>query len=328
MDNEDFAKGTEKLVDPVTVGSIHFLQQLYGMLPLPVQRTMLDKASETMPYMGFVVEPYAFFLFYEVADEARASAMLPDGFRLAKASVFDGDEPACYAVMSFFRVHTSAFWGARAEFYLIAEDERTGLLSWVIVDYLSDTISYDRAHGLRAPSVAGAVVTTTSDGSVLVDIDGEHEGRIAFSASLDRARMRSLDQRLWIEGNLSVGYGKALSHDRGDVFSLTFLPEEMMQALDVPLGNLVVSSAGWHDDLVASEPSRLACFPFAQHLLSDSPGRASRHTSERELSKAARAVDFDELRPFSVGSVRAGVVAGTVATLGIIAALAIALVRK
>ena len=33
MDTDRFAKGTERLVDPVTVGSIHFLQQFVGLVP-------------------------------------------------------------------------------------------------------------------------------------------------------------------------------------------------------------------------------------------------------------------------------------------------------
>ena len=205
MDTDRFAKGTERLVDPVTVGSIHFLQQFVGLVPRGVQRSLLTRSSEASPYMGFVVEPYAFFLFYEVADQQRAAALLPEGFRLCKASVFEGDRPAVYAVFGFFRVHTSAFWGARAECYLMAEDMRTGLLSWVIVDYLSDTISYDRAHGLRAPSAPRSVVTTTCDGRVLVDVqDAESPARAAFDVPLEGAEMRPLDRRFWVEGNLSA----------------------------------------------------------------------------------------------------------------------------
>ena len=48
-----------------------------------------------------------------------------------------------------FRIHTSVFWGARVEFYLVAENTKTGLLSWVMMDYISDTISYDEKHGLN-----------------------------------------------------------------------------------------------------------------------------------------------------------------------------------
>lgn len=327
MRNEEFAKGVERMVDPVTVGSIHFFQQFYGMLPSAVQRKMLASASETTPYMGFVVEPYAFFLFYEVTDEVRASALLPSGFKLARTAVFEGDEPVCCAIASFFRVHTSAFWGARAELYLIAEDERTGLLSWIIVDYMSDTISYDGAHGLRAPSAPHSVVTTSSDGRVLVDMQAADDGRrMAFSASLAGARMAKLDWRLRIEGNLSVGYGRQLSDGSADTFSLTFFPEEMTEALDVPLGNLAMECAAWHADLLAAQPVRLACFPFAQHVLSDSPGHASGHATEEELVRAARSVDFERLQTFSIKSARKGMAVSAAVTLGSIAALAALLI--
>lgn len=329
MDGKRFAKGTERLVDPVTVGSIHFLQQFFGLLPLGVQRALLERSSKASSHMGFVVEPYAFFLAYRVADEQRASALLPKGFKLAKSRLFEGDEEACYAILSFFRVHTSAFWGLRCEWYLIAEDERTGLLSWIIVDYLSDTVSYDQTHGLRGPSAPKAVVTTSSDGRVLVDVeDEEGRGAATFDAALSGSRFRPLDRRLWVEGNLSIGYGRSLSAEGPELFSLTFLPEEMDQALDVPLAGLQVERMTWHDDLLAPAPERLACFPFAQHLLSDSPGRSSAYPSEDALVQAAEAVDFSGLRAFSTGSVRTAVAASVILSAAVTAALAIALIVR
>ena len=35
------------------------------------------------------------------------------------------------------------FWGCRVELYLVAENTRTGMLTWVICDYESNTINYD-----------------------------------------------------------------------------------------------------------------------------------------------------------------------------------------
>ncbi len=329
MDAARFAKGTERLVDPVTVGSIHFLQQFLGPLPPAPQRALVERSSKKSPYMGFVVESYAVFLTYRIADEKRAAALLPEGFRLAKSRMFDGDEEACCAILSFFRVHTSAFWGARSEWYLVAEDERTGLLSWIIVDYLSDTVSYDPAHGLQGPSAPRAVVATTADGRVLVDLEGAAgDERVSFDLALAGARPRALDRRLWVEGNLSIGYAPSLSAEGPELFSLTFLPEEMGEALDVPLENLHLERMGWRNSLLAPLPERAACFPFAQHLLSDSPGRSSAHPSERALAAAAQAVDFGALRAFSTRSVVTAVAASAVLTAGTVAALAFALFRK
>lgn len=346
MNSEQFAKGTEQLVDPISVGSIHFLQQFYGLLPRGIQRKVLTQASRTTPYMGFVVEPYASFLFYEVTDPKRAAALLPPGFRLAKSRVFTGDEPSYFAIIGAFRVHTSAFWGARAEFYLVAEDERTNRLAWIIVDYMSDTISYDDAHALRGPSAPGSAVTTLSDARVLVDMSqecevqsensaaqrafssGQSNARLVFDASLVRACTRPLDQELWVEGNLSVGYGPTLSPRSADLFALTFLPDQMTEALDIPLASVHVHEMTWYADILAGEPTRCACFPYAQHFLSDSPGCSSSYATEADLRAAAQAVDFNTLSTFSTASIRTGMIAGTILTLGGLTALTCALIKQ
>ncbi len=326
MRSSRFVKGTERLVDPIAVGSIHFLQGFMGMLPRGVQNRVLERSSKRAPYMGFVVEPYATFLFYEIADEQAAAALLPEGFRLARSRPFAGGDEGHFAIVSLFRAHTSAFWGARAEFYLVAEDERTGLLSWVIVDYLSDTISHDRAGGLRAPTAPGSVVTTSADGHVVVDVrDTRGERAVAIDAALAGARMRGLDQRLWVEGNLSVAYGPELSPGDAGVFALTFDASEMSEALDVALADVRVERMTWFSELVAANPAHVVCFPFAQHLLSDSPGVASGYASAEELERAVREVDFESIPRFSAASTRRAMVVGTAASLLAIAGLAVAL---
>lgn len=396
METEQFAKGVERLVDPMAVGAIHFLQPLCELAPAPLLQRMMASSTKRTPKMGFVVEPYAFFLFFRLADPKRAAELLPTGYRLAPARVFENDEAQPLASMSFFRVHTGAFWGARAEFYLIAENERTGLLSWVIIDYLSDTISHDRAFGLRGPSSPNAVVTVTAEGYVVVDMEtldassaatrrarrtaahrdrkskaasgraghsasntarndrkndatskqtgggdagaGANAGTSApaahapspeppcamFSASLSNAHMRPLDKRLWVEGNTSIAYGKLLSQGRADAFSLTFLPQDMSRALDIPADNLQIDRLNWFSHLIEPQPIKLACFPFAQHVLSDSPGNASSYTSQAELAAAAHAVSFATLPAFQVPDARTLMTVSGAATGG----LAIALVAS
>ncbi|MBQ9003786.1 MAG: hypothetical protein IJ087_18225 [Eggerthellaceae bacterium] len=324
-----FLHGSEKLVDPMTVGAVHFFQPLFAMLPLSLQRRMLEGASSKTPYMGFVVEPYAMFLFYRIADHERAQALLPDGFKLARSRVFEDGSEEHYAIVSLFRVHASTFWGSRAELYLIAENQETGLLSWVIADYLSDTVSYDRANGLRGPSAPGAVITTSADGRVVVDLsDTRGERAVAFDAKLANAALRPLDARLWVEGNLSVAYGPKLSPDHAGTFALTFTPDEMTEALDIPLDDLRLERMTWHDDMLEDAPTCVACFPFAQHLLSDSPGSGSGYASTDELEKAVASVDFDSIPKFSTPPVRKGLVVSTVMTAALVGVLAIALATR
>ena len=299
MDINRFAKGTERLIDPITVGSAHTAQRYVGSLPLGLQRHVLEKASARTPYMGFVVEPYALLLFFRLQDEEHATSLLPKGFRLARTSVFAGDDEDAYAILSFFRVRTSTFWGSRAELYLVAQDEKTGLLTWVIVDYLSDTISYDRAHGLRGPSAPGSVMTSTVDGTVLAEFaDGEGARDVAVCAKLGRANPRDLNARLWVEGNTSIAYGPHLSPDGPALFSLTFPRAEMASAWEIPPSDLRVERLEWEGTLISGQPESVVCFPHAQHLLSDSPGASSSYASTDALEQAVEHIDFDSIPRF------------------------------
>ena len=292
MNINDFARGTERLVDPIQVGKIHYFQRWLRILPKAWQRKIVTAASKKQTKMGFIVEPYAFFLFYEIQDVKVANALLPEGFEVMKSRVFAGDEEKYYAIASMFRLHTSTFWGARSEFYVVAKNRKTGLMSWVILDYLSDTISYDKKHGLRSAEAKKAVMTTTCEGKLLVDIAHATDGRrVACEADLSGHKKRALDERLWLEGNTSIAYGKELAKN-GDLFSLTFLPEEMSEAWEIPVKDVTIEEFSWYPEVFGEKPVGAACFPFAQHMLSDSPGNSTFYGSKASLEKAAKAVRF------------------------------------
>lgn len=292
MKISNFAYGSERLVDPIKVGKIHYFQHWLKMLPKAWQRKIVTNASKKTPKMGFVVEPYAFFLFYEIEDIERTNRLLPEGFEVAKTRVFAGDEEKYYGIVSIFRLHTSTFWGARSEFYVMAKNTKTGLVSWVILDYVSDTISYDEKHGLRSAEAKNAVVTTTCEGNLLAEITNSTDGRyVSCEASLLEPKMRKLDERMWIEGNTSIAYGKEIASD-GKLFSLTFVPEEMLQAWEIPLENVTVNELSWFPEVFGGKLAQAACFPFAQHMLSDSPGNSTFYGSKTALRNAAEAVKF------------------------------------
>lgn len=291
----DFAYGSERLIDPIQVGKVHYMQQWLRILPKTWQRKIVTSASKKSPQMGFVVEPYAFFLFYEIKDIEKTNALLPDGFEIMNSRVFAGDEEKYYGIVSIFRLHTSTFWGARSEFYVIAKNIKTGLMSWVILDYVSDTISYDKKHGLRSAEARHAVITTTCEGKLLTDIANSVDGRrVACEASLSNYKLRRLDEKLWIEGNTSIAYGREIA-EGGELFSLTFMPEEMIQAWEIPLKDVTVKEISWFPEVLGGKLSKAACFPFAQHMLSDSPGNSTTYGSKEALRRAAESVDFDRL---------------------------------
>ena len=301
----NFAKNVERLIDPITVGTLHFIQSFNRMLPRSVQQMFVKSSAKKYPYMGFVVEPYATFLFYEIADVDQARRLLPDGFDLIKTKVFSDDEPKYYGAFGCFRAHTGAFWGARVELYIIAEDKKTGLLSWVIVDYDTNTISYDKKNGLRSPNSRQAVVTINHRGTVFVDVrcnDGSRE--LVYDVNIEHGVMTKLDQRLWLEGNLSVGYGRLLSDNDADIFSLKFEPLEVEKALKIAAAEAHLESNTWLPGLFQPKPEQIACFPYAQHFISDSIGYSSNLRSKAELEATVKSLDFGKIAVYSVGPIR------------------------
>jgi len=298
MNKNDFYKKVEKLIDPMMVGSLHFIQPFNQWLPKIIQTKFVESSSKQMPYMGFVVEPYSFFLCYEIIDPEKAESLIPKNFKLIKTKIFENDEPKYYCIFGCINAHTSAFWGSRVEFYIIAENTETGLLSWIIVDYDTNTISYDKKSGLRGPN-SQSVVTTNHRGEIIIDVRNNRENRnLVCNANIKNGVMNNLDQRLWLEGNLSIGYGRNLS-ESGDIFSLKFDPDEVEKALHISNSDLQLEQNTWFKGLFANEPSNIVCFPYAQHFVSDSPGAASNLKNRDEMVAAKEAIDFDKIKVLS-----------------------------
>lgn len=293
----EYAKGVEKLVDPMEVGKVLYMQTKLRKLPVWAQRKIVSSATKKADKMPFVVEPYCTFMFYEITEPGKMQKFLPAGFVPAKASVFDGDAPKYYGIVTMFRVHSSVFWGARTEFYLVAENAETGLLSWIICDYISDTISYDAKHGLKSPDARQAVMTTTCEGDFVCDMSDRSGNKYVRSEmNLVDAKMRALDPRLWIEGNTSIAYGRLAGEEDGDLFSLTFFPEEMKSALEVPIAKVRKAEVLCGTGKLGGVLERAVSFPYAQHMLSDAPERRTHYGSEKALRAAVEKVNFKKIK--------------------------------
>ena len=296
MNVNQYAKGVERLVDPMAVGKTHYLQTQLAKMPVWLQRKIVKSATKKANKMPFVVEPYCTFMFFEILDPKQIEKYMPEGFMPARTGIFAADKEKYYGIVSMFRIHTSVFWGARAEYYLVAENTKTGLLSWVMMDYISDTISYDEKHGLKSPDVNRAVMTTTCEGEFIGEMyTSDRKKYVECEASLRKAKMKPLNQRLWIEGNTSIAYGRLAGEADGDLFSLTFMPEEMAEALEVPMTDVVIAKAGTSMGKFDAKIDRVVSFPYAQHMLCDAPGNQTHYGSEKALRAAAEAIRFDKI---------------------------------
>ncbi|MCH4886867.1 hypothetical protein EZV73_04770 [Acidaminobacter sp. JC074] len=315
MNGSDKVKYIEKLVNPIHVGTLHFIQSFNNLIPKNVQKKMVQAQGKKTPYMGFVVEPYSSFLFYELKNLEYAKSFLPEGFELMKSKVFDDDDEKFYGILGSFTAHTSGFWGMRTEFYVIARNMATDMLSWIIIDYDTNTITYDPKNILSDPNVDEGIFTVDFNGQLHVDMINQNGRKIIYDYDVKKGRMEALDRRLWIEGNLSIAYGTNKVDDDPGVFSLIFDPKEFNQALRVPSEVFNMKTNNWFPGLIEDAPSVLVCFPFSQHFLSDSPGHSSQLKSEEELIEKHENVDYESLNVFSTKSFKASILIGGILSL-------------
>ena len=273
QNEEKFIRGVESLINPAEVSSLLFFQKLKILLPPLLMKKLLLRASKKTPYIGFVIEPYSLFLFFRLRDIEHAKSMLPERYELAKTRLFEDDEPDYYMGIGNLNTRASTFWGTRQEFYLIATDRKTGLLSFIFIDILSNTLIAMPSRGVADPNSKKAFFTTSPKGEVFLDIEENRTGRkLRFRGSIKRGRMRKLYQPLWLMGNTSIAYCK--DHGKGDdnPFAVIFDPAEVEEALDIPPADIQILENTMFPGLAEPEIHSAICFPFAQHYIADSPG--------------------------------------------------------
>jgi hypothetical protein len=289
MRDEDlrrYIKTTETRVVPADVANMIKRTEMLRKLPIGLQRRIINAGAKSNPYMSFVVGPYATFLAFEILDTEAAERRLPPGYSLLPSSMFGATDKRPCAILGAFNVHTNVFWGSRVEFYLVAENCETGLLSWIIEEYESNTNSYDPSRGFVGPSTSHSVVTTSYRGEVIIDVGSEvHDNSIKLVADLTDGELTDLDQRLWVEGNLSVDYGGDLQQCTKP-FSLIFDPGEMARALQLPLDAISLCANTFGDGLLDPMPFEVAVFPYAQHFVTTSVPQATEMRTAGDLEQA------------------------------------------
>jgi hypothetical protein len=282
-----------------------FFQQLKKLLPPFLFKKLLHRASRKTPYIGFVIDPYSLFLFFRLTDIEAAKSMLPQRYELAKVNIFADDEPGYYLGIGNLSTRASTFWGVRQESYLIARDKETGLLSWIFIDILSNTIIALPTKGIADPNCNRAFFTTSSNGEVYLHIEEDKTNRqLWLKGSIKRGKTRTLDQSLWLMGNTSIAHSKKLSDGDDKPFAVIFDPAEVDEGLDIPKEDITIVNNTLFPGFAEAEPSRVICFPYAQHYIADSPGC---HTFVRDhdhmISKYNELAETEKLKTFSAKTI-------------------------
>ena len=263
-----FIKKIESLVKPQDVTAISFLSSFSESLPKKTQHKFSQSGKEKVPFMGFIVDPYSLFLFFKITNTSAAQEMLPDGYELAEASIYKNDVKFPMAIASVFTARTSGFIGMRVEFYIIARNKESGLLSWIICDYETNTNSYDPKNGFCGYTCDPAVYTTTYSGEILVDVKNPTKNKeFVVLVDLEKGDSRELDESLWIEGNLVVDYGGEIKSEFSEPFSLIFDIDMVKEAINIPLEHISIKANSYLSNIINPlKPVNALIFPYSQHF--------------------------------------------------------------
>jgi hypothetical protein len=305
QNEEKFINGVESLINPMEVSNLLFFQKLKRLLPPLILKRLLYRASKNTPYIGFVIDPYSLFLFFRISNIDYAKSFLPDRYELAKTRLFTDDEPDYYMGIGNLNTRASTFWGTRQEAYLIATDKRTGLLSFIFIEIVSNTIIALPTKGIADPNCKKAVFTTSAKGEVFLDIQEDKTNRkLLLTGSIKRGKIRRLDQQLWVMGNTSIGHCKKFANGDDNPFAVIFDPAEVSEALDIPPEDIHISENTLFPGLAHPEISRVICFPFAQHYIADSPGCYTTIKDRDDLiSIFNKLADSEEFTTFSARTI-------------------------
>lgn len=285
-DRINFIKLTEKLVSPERIAKLFQNAEMLRKLPRFLQKMIMERGSKSEPYISFIVEPYSFFLAYEIVDEAAVEALLPKDYELVSAAMFAGSPEKKCMIIGAFNVHTSVFWGNRVELYIIARNKRTNLISWIIHEYESNTISFDPVRGFMPPSTAHSILTTSFLGEIVLDVVSKvSKNVLQLNARLPREHTKPLNQPLWIDGNFSIDYTGEASDVQTKPFGLIFDPDEMKEAICVPPENVALIRNTFMEGVIAKEPFEVLCFPYAQHFYTTTIPMENAMKSREDLEK-------------------------------------------
>lgn len=316
--DEPFINQVENLIDPTEVGDLGFIQRFRKLMPKALFKRLLLSTSRKNPYIGFVIEPWCLFLFFKLKDIEGAKSMLPERYELIPSPLFAGEEPGFYQGMGIFSTRGSTFWGTRLESYLIARDRETGLVSWVFIDILSNTLIALPKEGVADRNCRQALHTTNSKGELFIDFrDGRDAGRqLALKAAVTGGKRLPLDQPLWIGGNTSVAFARHLCGREDEPFAVIFDPAEVETALDIPVADIDLRVNTLFPGLAEPKVVRSICFPYAQHYIADSPGCRTYIKDEEDMIRVyERIAGMQGLKTFSTKGIKALLLASIILSL-------------
>jgi hypothetical protein len=120
-----------------------FLVNIFSFLPLKIQEKIFYSSNIHNTNMEFIVQPNSVWVGYEIINETDIINLLPNGLELTSTNIFPELAPKKYLFFNFFQVDTPFFFGHRLEIVTVVLEKKTGKKRFIILDYLTDTVSSD-----------------------------------------------------------------------------------------------------------------------------------------------------------------------------------------
>ncbi len=286
----NYVKNVERRIEPQKVSVAYQGAEFLRKFPLFLQKMIIGSTTKKKSHMGFVVEPWSLFLAYEITEED-IQHCLPDNYELLPTSIFQDSPKKNCAVIGLFNIHTDVFWGSRFEIYIIARNKDTGLASWIIYDYESNTINYDPGQGFLGATLRKSVFTTTHKGEIITELKGRKGNNIIqLTADTKDAKYKELDRQLWIEGNLSIDYSGELGDKNSNLFGIIFDPEEMKEALQINTEKIQFQEMNFGFINRNSVLLEACCFPYAQHMITTIIPKGHEMRNEKDLENKIKEI--------------------------------------
>jgi hypothetical protein len=120
-----------------------FLVNIFSFLPSRIQEKIFYSSQIHNTNMEFIVQPNSIWVGYEIINESDIINLLPSGLELTSTNIFSELSPKKYLFFNFFQVDTPFFFGHRLEIVTVVNEIKTGKKRFIILDYLTDTVSSD-----------------------------------------------------------------------------------------------------------------------------------------------------------------------------------------
>ena len=189
--------------------------------------------------MDFALEPNSIWVGFPIKNETCIQNSLPPGLKLSSVKLFVDSEPKKRLFFNYFSVNSTYLQGHRLEIVTVARDAVTNQRRFVILDYLSDTISSDPIHPFKRPNAKNMGLLEGCD------VLGAYVDEKYLVMGEKSSQKRRLSSEFAIGCNRNIFYSSKTNHLPN---YMTF-DEEAIRSVNLLQNTNVIMNVSWIDTI-------------------------------------------------------------------------------